>query len=101
MWTPEPWAYNADQRNFEQPFNLFPDTPLGTRMGMSQEDFDRASKCTYAVRDIPDPAAWVARAKAIEEAAQSVAACSATPFEQEVRSLASPRIALAMPGGVA
>lgn len=46
--TPEPWAYDPDTRNYEQPFNIQPQHGK-VRILMDLEDFERACLCVNAL----------------------------------------------------
>lgn len=60
-WTPEPW--NRDTHKVYEG----PDSDREVRI----RDYERAFACVNALAGIADPAAFVTRAKAIEEAASN------------------------------
>ncbi|MBX3380924.1 MAG: hypothetical protein KF805_12600 [Phycisphaeraceae bacterium] len=65
-WTTEPWRYNPDERNFEQPFNWIYKRPElgGQGFIMSAADFDRACACVNACAGMADPAKEIERLRA-------------------------------------
>jgi hypothetical protein len=104
--TKEPWKYDADEDH------MIGSDGVGVRSGAGLRDPDecaangaRMVACVNALAGIPDPAAFVARAKAIEAAARAVMVHADAPQSPDDRigsalSIKADvlRAALALPG---